>query len=154
MAEDNHTVVGIAAVPGAWEAVIWRRGQPPMALGDFPGGAAYSDATVISRGGHLVLGFSESNRGREAFLWDAIFGFQHFGQWIEEKFGLDLGGWTIREIFDMSADNNVIVGKGTNPDGLTEGWVLRLNGALLGLAEYLEMWTTGEITLYDLISAV
>lgn len=101
-----------------------------------------------------MLGYGTTELGREAFFWDPIFGFQHFGQWISSRFGLDLGSWILREVRDISADNRVIAGVGTNPDGLTEAWVVRLDGFLLGLAEYLPMWASGEVSLFDLITAI
>jgi len=154
MTANGNLVVGRATHPSGTEAVIWRRGLPAMPLGDFPDGDLNSNATAVSRGGHLVLGFGETDIGSEAFLWDKVFGFQHLGDWLTTKYGLDLGTWVLREVRGFSDDNRVIAGIGINPDGNFEGWVARLEDALLGLTEYIPLWETGEVTLFDLISAV
>ena len=154
MSSNRSIVVGRANTLTGWQAAVWRRGQNPIALGDFPGGDLNSGANAVSRGGHLVLGFGETALGTEAFLWDRILGFQHLGDWLETRFGLDLGTWVLHEARGISADNRVIAGIGTNPSGNFEAWVVRLEDALLGLTEYLPLWETGEATLFDLISAV
>ncbi len=151
---DGKRVAGITSYSSAWEAVIWRRGLPPLSLGDFPGGDFHSGANAISRRGHLVVGFGTTELGREAAFWDPILGMQHFGNWITSRFGVNLDGWILREIAAISADNRVIAGAGTNPDGLTEAWVLRLDGHLFGLADYLQPWSAGSVSVLDLVTCL
>lgn len=151
ISDNANVAVGRVLNGTNWEAVVWRRGQAGFSLGDFPGGGFDSGATAVSPGGNLVVGFGETDQGREAFLWHSGFGFQPLKTWLEEKFGLDLTGWVLQSVQDFSANGQVLVGNGINPGGLREGWVLRLDGALIGLVNYLEDWDTGEVSVLDLI---
>jgi hypothetical protein len=48
--------------------------------------------------------------------------------------GLDLTGWTLRQVTGLSADGQTIVGWGTNPNGDTEAWLASLSVAEPGTA--------------------
>lgn len=144
---DGGRIAGQAAHPAGWEAVVWRRGQPPLSLGDFPGGDFFSGANAISRGGHLVLGFGTTALSMEASFWDSVLGFQHFGL-------TPPAGWVLNEIRGISADRRVIAGVGTNPEDMTEAWVVHLDGAFLGLADFLELWSTGQVSVLELVTSI
>ena len=47
-------------------------------------------------------------------------------EWIElfSSEEIDLTGWTLKYATGISNDGNVIVGYGTNPDGLYEAWIV------------------------------
>lgn len=42
---------------------------------------------------------------------------------LENDYGLVLTGWELDKAMGISADAFTLVGYGTNPDGLTEGWI-------------------------------
>jgi hypothetical protein len=41
--------------------------------------------------------------------------------------GIDLTGWELRGAYGVSADGDIIVGVGTNPDGNPEAWIANLS---------------------------
>ena len=43
---------------------------------------------------------------------------------MEIDHGLNLGGWTLRIAWGISADGTAIVGEGINPAGQTETWLV------------------------------
>ena len=91
-------------------------------LGDLSGGEFKSKAWNVSADGSIVVGYSESALGYEAFVWDTDNGMRNLKDVLEGDYGLDLTGWTLREAWDISADGLTIVGYGINPDGNTEAW--------------------------------
>jgi probable HAF family extracellular repeat protein len=106
---DGNVIVGWSAGwqtpdgPVQTQAVRWvadgAGGFTVEGLGDLPGGNFLSGARAVSADGTVILGYSESDLGQEAFLWTASGGMQ----------GLGAGSETL---FAMSADGSVIVGGG------------------------------------------
>ena len=70
-----------------------------------------------------MVGFSEGQSGKEAFLWDATNGMQQLADVLVNEYGLDLTSWTLEEARGISDDGLTIVGWGTNPTGNTEAWI-------------------------------
>lgn len=94
-------------------------------LGDLPGGFFSSQAFGASADGSIVVGFSNSAAGDEAFIWDAAFGMRSLRDVLTAQ-GDDLAGWRLTQAFAISADGTTIVGSGLNPSGQTEAWVAHL----------------------------
>ncbi|MBL0921151.1 MAG: PEP-CTERM sorting domain-containing protein [Phycisphaerales bacterium] len=112
---------------GLWgEAARWVNGGPPESLGDLPGGAFNGYAFGVSDDGGVIVGFSTTALGVEAFVWDAENGMRLLRQVLEDDYGLDLTGWVLRVASAVTPDGRRIVGSGLNPDGLSEGWVVDL----------------------------
>jgi hypothetical protein len=42
--------------------------------------------------------------------------------------GVDLTGWTLDAVTDISSDGNILVGYGTNPFGVVQAWRVNLTG--------------------------
>ena len=67
---DGSVVVGRGAGAGdTMHAYRWTADRGAVSLGDLPGGVVWSEAYAVSRDGSAVVGFSESDRGRELFRW-------------------------------------------------------------------------------------
>jgi probable HAF family extracellular repeat protein len=98
-------------------------------LGDLPGGEFYSSAWDVSADGSVVVGYSYSASGWEAFRWTAGGGMVGLG-WLP-------GGHLISRAYGVSADGSVVVG--TN-HLLTSGWLSQAfrwtqAGGMVGLGD-------------------
>ncbi len=113
-----------------------------IGLGDLPGGEFHSSASAVSADGSIIAGIGSTDTGDEVFLWDAANGMRELRGLLENDFGLDLTGWSLPYVRDISADGSVIVGTGINPEGNYEAFLavvpepatigLLLIGVLLG----------------------
>lgn len=120
---DNKIVVG-RCFSGRDEAFMWSESTGMVGLGDLPGGPEGSWAKDVSSDGSVIVGCSKTDVGWESFIWDKSNGMQNLKQVLENDYGLDLNGWTLMWAHEISADGNVIVGRGYNPEGNREGWVV------------------------------
>lgn len=98
------------------EAFRWFN-ESMMGLGDLPGGDFKSYATAISADGSIIVGQGTGAGGEVAFIWDSLHGMRDLRDVLVGDFGLDLTGWTLRYVSDISADGTAIVGTGINPNG-------------------------------------
>jgi|GEM_PF-606480 len=95
-------------------------------LGDLPGGSVSSDARAISADGSVVVGYSNSNAGNEAFRWTSSGGMVGLG---------DLSGGTFfSAAYGVSADGSVIVGQSAGPSG-NEAFRWTSSGGMVGLGD-------------------
>jgi uncharacterized membrane protein len=166
MSDDGSVVVGMASgdEPFRWtaETGLVRFGFPGEATAvsadgevivgsSFQGGAfrwtADGGLEIIGGGlpkdvsadGSIIVG-EGSNR---AIIWDGDLGVRFLQDVIQDDYGIDLSGWVLLTATGISADGNVIVGTGRDPNGTTRGWIfavpepgtaLLLVGGLIGLA--------------------
>jgi probable HAF family extracellular repeat protein len=86
----------------------------------------FNAAADASADGSIVVGLPGNFTGGEAFIWDENHGLRSLQSVLENDFNLDLTGWVLIAATAISDDGNIIVGFGTNPDGITEGWVVSL----------------------------
>jgi probable HAF family extracellular repeat protein len=71
-----------------------------------------------SRGTHLV-------HATRIWIWDAANG----GRWLDAALaaaGVDVSGWTLERIVDISADGKHLLGNGIDPAGRVEAWLVVL----------------------------
>jgi len=102
---DGSVAVGLH---GRWTAQTgW------VSLGLLPG-HNWTYPSAVSADGQVVVGFSMSDTGQEAFLWTADMGIRNLEDVLTNDFGLDLGYWDFEEATDVSADGTVIVGFGNS----------------------------------------
>jgi uncharacterized membrane protein len=109
------------------EAYRWTKSDGVELLGDLPGGDYDSSARAASADGTVIVGNSDTRRGREAFIWDRFSGMRSLQYLLVNRYGLDLSDWSLIEATGISDDGMVIVGTGTNPDGHTEAWIVDLH---------------------------
>lgn len=76
-----------------YEAVVWREGQAPRLLGSLETVRSPwfqvdhgSFATDVSGDGSIVVGTTDSNDGREAFVWDEVRGMRGLGRFPSDPF--------------------------------------------------------------------
>jgi probable HAF family extracellular repeat protein len=120
---------GGASTADGVEAFRWASAGGMVGLGDLPGGDYISGATAVSADGAVIVGFSYTEIGSEAFIWDAAHGMRNLRQLLVNELALGLSGWSLGSPTDISDDGRTIVGSGTNPQGRTEGWVVYLGPA-------------------------
>jgi len=93
-------------------------------LGDLPGGKALSEAEATNYDGSIVVGWSMTGRGMEAFIWDAANKMRRIEDVLVAK-GVALPtGWILRAASGVTSVGNVVTAVGTaiRPDGNSEGW--------------------------------
>lgn len=106
-----------AREPFRWSATSGMRG-----LGLLPGYGSY-DARGISSDGTVIVGSASNAEGESvAFIWDPWRGLRPLKEHLDEL-GVDVEGWSLTAVADMTPDGTTIVGVGVNPDGGHSVWV-------------------------------
>lgn len=122
---DGSVIVGWGTSESGMEAAMWDGGSV-AGLGDLPGGGFESTAFGVSGDGEIIVGYGTTDTGREAFLWSRSEGLQNLREWLVTE-GVEIpSGWRLTGAYDISDDGTTVVGEGINPDGNTEGWLVRL----------------------------
>ena len=149
LSADGSTLVGSAhfrqGFPGSndfimGEASIWtaatgletlpsREEGTTATLGEvaFRFGGTGMRTVVVSDDGSTVAGRSEQVRNGPsssdtAVVWDDIHGTQALKLRLA-MLGIDLDGWQLTEVVDISADGRTLFGNGINPDGVAVGFL-------------------------------
>ncbi len=78
----------------------------------------------VTADGLIVVGGDIDWQG--ATIWDAKNGMRWVHDVLAADYGMDLGGWVLNDTQAISANGATIVGRGVNPDGLIEGWIVKL----------------------------
>ncbi len=130
VSSDGQVIVGagssaasFASSEWAKEALLWTSDGSMVGLGDLPGGYFDSTAAAVSSDGSAVVGWSSTDEGPEAFIWDSIHGMRNLKGVLVNQCGLNLTGWMLRDATGISADGLTIVGVGSSPNGDTEAWI-------------------------------
>jgi len=96
------------------------------ALGDLTGGPFFSTARDLSSDGSVVVGYSQSTSGLEAFRWTLGGGMVGLG---------DLAGGSFQSFaFGTSDDGSVVVGGGLSASG-TEAYRWTSGGGMVGIGD-------------------
>jgi probable HAF family extracellular repeat protein len=87
-------------------------------------GAPYAAAHDVTDNGSLVVGTMDG----DAYIWDGTRKGQRLQDLLERDYGLEdaLEGWLLVGALAVSSDGLTIIGTGTNPNGITEPWAVRL----------------------------
>jgi probable HAF family extracellular repeat protein len=128
VSRDGSVIVGINYDPTGTltEAFRWTPAGGMVGLGLLPGTTS-SRAEAVSEDGSLVFGTTRtSTTDGPAFVWDAAHGMRNLQSVLANEHGLNLGGWRLSGVTDLSADNLTLVGNGINPGGYFEGFVIVL----------------------------
>ena len=110
------------------EATIWTADTGLTGLPSLEGGAVpplrtdgtFMRTVVVSDDGSTVAGSSVRVNGPgedTAFVWDSEHGTQALKLRLA-MLGIDLDGWQLTEVVDISADGRTLFGNGTNPEGV------------------------------------
>jgi probable HAF family extracellular repeat protein len=125
---DGTTVVGDSISGNGLEAFIWTLAAGSMTgLGDLAGGTFDSHANDTNSDGSLIVGYgTAADDTKHATIWNSsgqIFDLNVIAAAVLPA------GWILEEAFGISADGLSIVGRGNNPDGNNEAWLLQIDFA-------------------------
>jgi probable HAF family extracellular repeat protein len=123
ISDDGNVVVGNATTLLGSEAIRWTEAGGFQALGDFEGGTFASHASATNADGSVIVGSGRAETTNLAFIWTEADGMRAIQDVLASEYGLDLTGWTLQHVYDISADGRTILGQGKNPDGDSESWI-------------------------------
>ncbi|MFN7247936.1 MAG: PEP-CTERM sorting domain-containing protein [Microcystis sp.] len=123
---DGSVVVGYSESPNGVQVLRWTEQTGMVGLGELPG-TTVSSLAVSADGSVVVASTSQWMFFQEAFIWNSTQGMRSLQQVLTNDYGLDLTGWFLKEANAISADGLTVVGYGTNPNGLNEAWIARLD---------------------------
>ena len=119
-------------------------------LGDLPGGDFNSEARAVSADGTVAVGIGAGAGGSEAIRWTDGVGMESVRELLITG-GVDMTGWTLTQATGISDNGTKIVGNGTNPDGVSQAWVVDLSSTVTAFTP-LTPNGAGETSLADEIS--
>ncbi|MGB6176076.1 MAG: hypothetical protein WBF43_07015 [Methylocella sp.] len=124
---DGTVVVGNGSVGSNFEAFRWTQAGGMVGLGFLTGGTL-SQADGVNADGTVVVGFGNATgtgANTLAFRWTQTDGMQSVQALLTAK-GVSTTGWTLTSAQGVSADGQVIVGVGIDPNKKIQGWIARL----------------------------
>ena len=132
ISSDGSVVIGMSTSAAGIEAFRWNETNGIEGLGFLPELDVQSTATASAYQGHAIVGISGvpgSALGTKAFLWTDTRGMRSLQTLLENEFGLgpELTGWSLTAAIDISSDGRSLVGRGINPAGNSEAWIVRLD---------------------------
>ncbi len=103
-------------------AFLWTSAGGMIGLGP---AVANSRALAASNNGAVVVGQWNLPVGDNAFIWDKTNGMRSLQSvLVNAGLGQALAGWKLTEATGISANGNVIVGNGIDPQGHNQGWIV------------------------------
>ncbi len=128
VSRDGTVIVGTsrneAQVPTAFR---WDRQAGMSALGSTASGIQGSVAAGVSGDGTMIVGWLITATRESAFVWDAEHGLRQLETVLASDNRADIAGWQLTRATAISDDGRTITGYGTNPQGQTEGWIVKLD---------------------------
>lgn len=124
---DGTVIVGQSSTSGAWaEAFRWTSATHTMqGLGFLRGTDAESNALAVSADGNTVVGYSGNDfSDYAAFRWTSSTHMQSI-QSLLASAGVNLTNWSLQKATGVSADGKVVVGFGTDSNGVQQTWIAR-----------------------------
>jgi uncharacterized membrane protein len=114
-------VVGSVVLAEGEEAFRWTQDSGIVGLGHLPDHVetvyAGSVAMATTDDGHFIVGHeSVGEYATRAFAWTSEQGMQPLDVFLRDRYQLDLTGWSLDTIVDMTADGTVIVVQASHPE--------------------------------------
>lgn len=104
-----------------WGAVVWDlHGGYELLLGT--GELTTTRAKSASDDARIVAGWATRGGLSTAVFWDNSREIIAVDEYLSMR-GVDLTGWRLTQVLEVSSDGRVIAGDGFNPDGNREAWV-------------------------------
>ncbi|MCC5823899.1 MAG: hypothetical protein LAT64_06195 [Phycisphaerales bacterium] len=122
---DGNTIVGSLVVDGGDRPAFWDAAGNASVL-DLAAGYQVGEAIAATNNGIVVGNWRvdafADELGSLAFIWDADNGIRALQDVLVSDYGLDLMGWTLNTVTDITPDGMTIVGTGLNAEGLLEAY--------------------------------
>jgi len=124
---DGSVVVGASIDnSGNQRAFRWTQQTSMVDLGEGINGLLGSVATSVSGNGRIVVGWGPTATGDAALIWDAEHGLRLLDAALLGDYQTQITGWKLTRATAISDDGQTIAGYGTNPQGQTEAWIVKL----------------------------
>ncbi len=126
---DGSVVAGTGESASGTEAFRWTEATGLVGLGDLSVAPYTSQATAISSDGSTIYGFSAApGINEQGWVWTEATGMRTLDDVLVNDYGLgeELEGWRLWRISDLSADGLVLLGRGRNPAGELEDFVVAI----------------------------
>jgi len=112
------------------QAFRWTEAGGMVGLGVLSGGTL-SVAGAVNADGTVVVGSGDApGVNSRAFRWTATDGMQSVQSLLTDR-GVATTGWTLVTATGVSADGQIIVGTGIDPDGATQAWIADLGPSVV-----------------------
>ena len=148
---DGSTLVGFRGSIFNGHAFVWTRDSGIIEFEDLVPDWQFSAALGVSEDGSRVVGWGGAFDPplSEGFLLTPERGVSMLGRQIGPLIDTNpnLKGWKITRAEDISDDGKVIVGRGINPQGKNELWMLSLRGGIPGDFDMSGTVTSNDIDL-------
>src|SRR5690606_30539375 len=120
---DGRVLVGTGRGPQGLEPMRWTAETGMIGLGQMRGGGfASGEARDVSDDGWRVVATTGN-----AFIWDPIRGIQSLAKLLTDEHGIDLHGWRLANVNDITADGTMMVGLAINDaTQVPSGYFVRL----------------------------
>ena len=89
-------------------AFRWTQGTGMVGLGDLPGGKTLSEAEATNYDGSIVVGWSATARGMEAFVWDAQNKMRSVENVLAAKGIFIPSGWRLKAASGVTSNGGVV----------------------------------------------
>ena len=137
---DGEVVVGISRTAAGMAGFRWTEADGMQLMGEASHVDELNYPQSITYSGDVVVGHSRSGTNETALLWTLDHGARNLKELLSVDYSLDLTGWDLKSIQDITPDGRVMVGYGVNPDGQTEAWMvsgldLGVTGPIPGVPE-------------------
>jgi uncharacterized membrane protein len=121
MNSTGSIVVGSIVLAEGEEPFRWTEADGLVGLGHLPDHEetlyAASMAVATTDDGRLIVGQeSVGQYATRAFAWTHEQGMQPLDVYLQDRFGLDLPGWSLNSVVDMTPDGRVLIGQASHPD--------------------------------------
>jgi hypothetical protein len=114
-------VVGSVALAEGEEPFRWTESGGLVGLGHLPDheGTLYAPSAAVATtdDGRLIVGQeSVGEYQTRAFAWTSEHGMQPLDAFLQDQFQLNLAGWSLDSVADMTADGRMLIGQASHPD--------------------------------------
>lgn len=124
---DGSVVAGETGVASDSKPFRWTESGGLELLDTFPTSLGNPQVYALSSDGSVAAGQDGTPKtGIDGVLWDADGAIHRLDDVLPSDYGIDLEGWIIGTVIDMTPDGRVLVGNGSNPDGVREVYRVEL----------------------------
>ncbi len=124
VSRNGQAVVGSFNSSAIRFAFLWTPENGIVQLPSLPDDTEnHYSAWAVSDDGAIVAGWKIFGvPTAEAIVWDSVRGAIRLRTLLERDFGLDLEGWQIYSVYDMTSDGTTMVGYAEDPTGLRQAY--------------------------------